>query len=237
MKALQWGILCAGVFLWAGCNVIRPKAQTPFGHYYLDSSGNFNSVDRVVLLELENQSTQIELSEQLTQAMADGLEKKHLFSIHTINHMDPLWSRLNLDEVAACSEEDMISIGQELNVDAVIFGTIKRYRSYPHLLMALHLKMMDVRHGRLLWAMEQVWDSTDRQVELRMQKYFKKEIRRGYQPLDWEIMVTSPRAFNKFVVYEIGQTLPHLVPRDHSLTMPDQKKQPILPFELSQDPF
>jgi hypothetical protein len=103
--------------------------------------------------------------------------------------------------------------------------------------MALHLKMMDVRHGRLLWAMEQVWDSTDRQVELRMQKYFKKEIRRGYQPLDWEIMVTSPRAFNKFVVYEIGQTLPHLVPRDHSLTMPDQKKQPILPFELSQDPF
>jgi hypothetical protein len=85
--------------------------------------------------------------------------------------------------------------------------------------------------------MEQVWDSTDRQVELRMKEYYDEEIRRGYQPLDWKIMVTSPRAFNKFVVYEIGQTLPHLVPVDHSLAMPDQKKQPSVRLELSEYPF
>jgi len=237
MKALQWGIVCAGVLLWAGCNVVQPKAQTPYGHYYLDGHGNFSSVDRVVLLELENQSTRLELAGQLTQAMADGLGKKHIFSIRTISHTDPLWSRLNLDELAACSDEKLELIGQELNVDAVVFGTIKRYRSYPHLLMALHLKMMDVRQGRLLWAMEQVWDSTDKQVELRMKEYFNKEIRTGYQPLDWKIMVTSPRAFNKFVVYEIGQTLPHLVSVDHSLAMPDQENQPPLRLDLSQDPF
>ncbi|MHC5146714.1 MAG: hypothetical protein ACYSOK_06415 [Planctomycetota bacterium] len=235
MKALRWGLVCAGIFLWTGCRVIQPKAQTPYGHYYLDDQGNFNSVDRVVLLELENQSARVELPEQLTQAMADSLGKKHLFSIHTINRMDPYWSRLNLDEIEASSPEDLASIGQELNVDAVVFGTIKRYRSYPHLLMALHLKMLDVRTGRLLWAMEQVWDSTDRQVELRMKEYYKKEVRQGYQPLDWKIMVTSPRAFNKFVVYEIGQTLPHLMPLDHSLAMPEQKQQPPVRLELFQN--
>ena len=224
MKALRWGIVCVGIFLWAGCNVVQPKAQTPYGHYYLDGHGNFSSVDRIVLLELENQSARLELSEQLTQGLANGLEKKHLFSIRTINHTDPLWSQLNLGEIADCSDENLALIGQELNVDAVMFGTIKQYRSYPHLLMSLHLKMTDVRGGRLLWAMEQIWDSTDRQVELRMKEYYTKEIRRGYQPLDWEIMVTSPRAFNKFVVYEIGQTLPDLVPADHSLAMPGQKK-------------
>jgi len=216
MKVLRWGIMCAGVLLWTGCNVVRPKAQTPYGHYYLDKSGKFNAVDRVVLLELKNQSAQsarLELAGQLTQAMANGLDKKHLFNIRTINHTDPLWSRLNLDEIATCSDEELELIGEELNVDAVVFGTIRRYRSYPHLLMALHLKMVDVRSGgRLLWAMEQVWDSTDRQVELRMKEYYAKEVRQGYQPLDWKIMVTSPRAFNKFVVYEIGQTLPNLEP-------------------------
>jgi len=86
MKALRWGILCAGIFLWAGCNMVQPKAQTPHGHYYLDKSGNFNAVDRVVLLELKNQSAQsarLELAGQLTQAMSDSLEKKHLFNIRT----------------------------------------------------------------------------------------------------------------------------------------------------------
>ena len=79
MKALQWGIVCAGIFLSAGCNVVQPKAKTPYGHYYLDRHGNFSSVDRIVLLELENQSARLELSEQLTQGLANGLEKKHLF--------------------------------------------------------------------------------------------------------------------------------------------------------------
>ena len=224
MKVWRWGLVCAGVLLWAGCDVVQPKAKTPYGHYYLEGHGNFSSVDRIVLLELENQSSRLELAGQLTQAMADGLEKKHLFSIRTISHADPLWSRLNLDNIATCSDEELELIGEELNIDAIMFGTIKRFRSYPHLLMALNLKMTDVRGGRLLWAMEQIWDSTDRQVELRMKEYYNKEIRRGYQPLDWEIMVTSPRAFNKFVVYEVGQTLPELVPADHSLAMPDQKK-------------
>ncbi len=237
MKALRWGIVCAGVLLWAGCNIVQPKAKTPYGHYYLDGHGNFSSVDRVVLLELENQSSRLELAGQLTQAMADGFGKKHLFSIRTVNHTDPLWSRLNLDEIADCSDEELELIGQELNVDAVVFGTITRYRSYPHLLMALRLKMVDVRGGRLLWAMEQIWDSTDRQVELRMREYYDKEIRRGYQPLDWKIMVTSPRAFNKFVVYEIGQTLPDLVPADDSPAMPDSQKQSARwPVSL-QNPF
>jgi hypothetical protein len=49
--------------------------------------------------------------------------------------------------------------------------------------------------------------------------------------------VTSPRAFNKFIVYEIGQTLPHLVPADQSLAMPEQKKQPAVRLDLSQEPF
>ena len=236
MKALQWSIVCAGLCVWTGCTIVQPKAQTPHGHYYLDRRGNFDAVDRVALLELENQSARMELAEQLTQVMADGLEKKHLFNIRTITHTDPLWSQLNLDRISTCSDEELALIEEKLNVDAVVFGTIKRYRSYPHLLMALHLKMISVRSGRVLWAMEQIWDSTDRQVELRMKEYYTKEARRGYQPLDWEILITSPRAFNKFVVYEIGQTWPDLVPADDSLAMPNQNKKSSWPVSL-KNPF
>ena len=72
----------------------------------------------------------------------------------------------------------------------------------------MHLKLIDLRNGKLLWATEQVWDSTDKKVERRMRLYFNSRMRAGFQPMDWELLITSPRAFNKFVACEIAQTLP-----------------------------
>jgi hypothetical protein len=195
----------------AGCSQLSMMdIDEPQGHYYLNPQVNVGSVNRIALLELENQSERPELSELLSQTLAEGMGKKHLFSVRTIRRADPLWTSLNLDQITAYSYEDLALIRENLKVDAIVFGTIKHYRSFPHIQMSLHLKMVDVRQGKLIWAMEEVWDSTDKQVELRMKRYFSKEIRTGYQPLNWEVIITSPRAFNKFVVYEACSTLPDL---------------------------
>ena len=66
--------------------------------------------------------------------------------------------------------------------------------------------MVDLRIGKLLWAIEQIWDSTDKLVERRMKKFYKEYMRSNYGPMDWELLITSPRAFNKFVVYEVAET-------------------------------
>lgn len=95
-----------------------------------------------------------------------------------------------------------------MGADAVIFGTINRYSSYPHLMLGVHLKMLDLRTAEIVWAIEDVWDSTDQSTQKRMEQYFETEMRRGYEPLNWKILENSPRYFNKFVVYEIVRTLP-----------------------------
>lgn len=198
--------------LLGGCSVldyIQP-VELPHGHYYLNPYGDIAAVSRVVLLELENQSTHPDLADQMTQALSDGLGKKHLFSVRTVSRSDELWTSLDLDNITAYSYEDLAIIHESLKADAVVFGTIKRYASYPHMQMALHLKMVNVRNGELVWAIEEVWDSTDKNVELRMKRYFTTEMRTGYQPLNWELLITSPRAFNKFVVHEVVSTLPEL---------------------------
>jgi hypothetical protein len=210
----------------SGCHIIEP-VETPQGHYYLNPNGEVATVSRVVLLELENQSTQTELGDQLTRSLADGLSKRHLFAVRTVYRSDELWTTLNLDNITAYSYEDLASISESLKADAVVFGTIKRYTSYPHMLMALHLKMVNVRNGELIWAIEEVWDSTDKNVELRMKRYFSNEMRTGYQPLNWELLITSPRAFNKFVVYEVISTLPEL--SDKAVKMvPDEREDKFL---------
>lgn len=225
MKQLSLFGLLLSVLL-SGCHIIEP-VELPQGHYYLNPYGEISAVSRVVLLELENQTSQPDLSDVLTQALADGLGKKHLFAVRTVHRSDELWTTLNLDHITSYSYEDLASIQDTLLADAVVFGTIKRYTSYPHLLMAVHLKMVNVRNGELIWAIEEVWDSTDKNVELRMKRYFSTEMRTGYEPLEWKILITSPLAFNKFVVHEVVSTLPELSGRA-VIVVPDERRDKFL---------
>jgi hypothetical protein len=91
-----------------------------------------------------------------------------------------------------------------------MFGTIQQYMPFPHLRASLSLRLVDLRSGFVLWAFEDVWDSNDKTVERRMQRFFKEQMRSGYEPINWQILVTSPRAFERFVAWEVAQTLPEL---------------------------
>jgi len=191
-----------------GCRVLEPKAVPPSGHFYLDKTADFSTVGRVIVAELENDNTSPALGKTLTQALVDGVDKKHLFSVFSVYRLDSEWVSLNLDHLKSFTPQDMANVRKLLKADALIHGTITRYRSYPQLLIALNLKMIDLRDGRLLWALEDVWDSTDKNIELRIKEFYKNEMRTGYEPMNWQIVLNSPNAFYKYVIYEVTTTLP-----------------------------
>ena len=199
---------CLVCIMFWGCRLPEPKAVPPTGQFYLDKTADFSTVGKVAVVELENGSGPSELSKTLTQALIDGLDKKHLFSVYSVYRSSPEWVSLNLDQLKTAAPQDMAQIRKQLNVDAVIYGTISRYRSYPQLLVALNLKMIDLRDGRLLWALADVWDSTDKNIELRIKEFYENQMRTGYEPMNWQIVLNSPNAFYKYVVYEVMETLP-----------------------------
>jgi len=73
--------------------------------------------------------------------------------------------------------------------------------------MSLRLSLIDLRNGKLLWAVDHTWDTADKETQERIKRYFKNEVRAGYQPLREDLVSISPIEFNKFVAYEIVQTL------------------------------
>ena len=205
MNILKTILLLVFILLLPACKIVKPVIPET-GHYYLNQHTDFSHINRVVVFEFENHSTNTDLSMTLTEAVTEALGKKHLFSISSLSRSGPAWRKLDLHNEWSYSTEELSAIRQQLKTDAVLFGSITRHRPYPHLLVALHLKMVNLRQGDLIWAIEQVWDSADKRVERRMKKFFKNQMRTGYGPMDWELLITSPRAFNKFVVYEISET-------------------------------
>jgi len=193
------------------CTIVGHSVVVESGHYYTDPAADFTGIGRVVVFELDNLSTQPDMGPLLTDAINQALRKRHLFAVRTIgpNHQD--WRSLDLARTNAYSLEELSAIRQQLAADAIVFGVVQQYQPYPHLLTGLHLKMVDLRCGRVVWAMEQVWDSTDKTVELRMKRYFDTQMRSGNPGapgLNWDAFLMSPRAFDKFVAAEVARTLP-----------------------------
>jgi len=192
----------------SGCTLMRgPQAQET-GHFYLNPYADISGVGKVVVFELDNRTNYPLLSKTITDELSQALQKKHIFTLSTLHHTDPKWRNLDLDVSNSYSLAELASIRQQLKADAVLFGSLTSYEPFPHMLMSLHLKLVDLRSGKLLWAMEQVWDTSDKRLELRMKRYYKDQVRSGYEPIDWELLITSPRNFNRFVVYEVSATLP-----------------------------
>ena len=219
MNKAKITLLLLPVVLSSSCTLYRPIVPET-GHYYINPYADFSTVGKTVVFELDNLSTRPGLSTDLTEAITDAVRKKHLFSLSTLYRDAAAWRNLDLNDTASYSLEELSAIRNQLKADAVLFGRITQYYPYPHMLVGLHLKLIDLRDGRLLWATEQVWDSTDKRVERRMRLFFNSQMRAGYQPLDWELLITSPRAFNKFVACEVAQTLPranHYIPLGDAL--------------------
>jgi hypothetical protein len=200
-------LLTLPAFLLPCCTMYGP-VEPEVGHYYINPDAQISTVGKTVVFELDNHSERPELSIELTDAITDAVRKRHLFSLNILYRADPAWRNLDLNDTCSYSLEELSAIRKQLRADAVLFGRVTQYYPYPHMLVGLHLKLIDLRNGKLLWATEQVWDSTDKRVERRMRVFFNSQMRAGFEPLNWELFITSPRAFNKFVACEVAQTLP-----------------------------
>jgi len=192
----------------SGCS-IKLKKPAPIRplEYYRSGGVDFRSIGRVVILEMENRSTNQELSKELTMALTEEIRKKQIFGLETLYLRDPKWESLRLSTDSDVSTKQLEDIQKKLGVDAVMYGKIENYRPYPRNSIGLKLKLVDCATGQLLWAIDQVWDSTDTVIEERAKIFFSTQMRSDYGPMDWEMVRLSPRIYNKFISYEISQTL------------------------------
>jgi len=202
----QAAVLLLVVVFLSGCGAYRSSA--PAGdYYYQNPDKHLTTISRVAIVELDNDSSYPQISTDVTEALFQALQKKQVFGLTLVRRNDPAWRSLQLEQDSTYTLDQILAIREALKCDGILTGTVTEFRSYPRMTLGLRLKLLDLRDGQLLWAIEQVWDSADEKTEDRIRKYFQSRSRSSSAPLREWLAAVSPLEFIKFVSYEVAGTL------------------------------
>lgn len=199
LSALALGPIC-------GCESGRDNSGMA-NAYFLDRNKDLGALGRVALVEMDNLSGYPQISAEMTDAFYLEIQKQQIFGLVVVRQDDPAWRSLqeNVDSLQAMRQ--LAVMRESLRSNGLLLGTITQYQPYPHMVISLRLKLLDLTDGQLVWGVEQVWDSTDKAVQKRIQKYYKQQLRSEHTPLSEELVVVSSLNFCKFVANEVASTL------------------------------
>ncbi len=187
----------------AGC---APPPAPSIGHYLSDPA-DLGRIRRVVFVELDWDSTSADVSPQLTQALFQAIQSKRRFRIDILPRTDARYAELPLDPQGSHTLEQLAEIRRVLGCEAILFGSARSFQPFPRMRVELYLRLLDLRSGALVWGVDHTWDSTDKTTEKRIRRYYEDNLRGGYEPARWRIVMVSPQQFSKFVACEVAGTL------------------------------
>jgi hypothetical protein len=193
---------------------ILPLAITSSGCLRYDSSSpthevskNLSAVRSVCLVELQNKTIYPQISEDVTDSLHQSLQKKQRFTLSLLKQTDTAWGTLSVKPDSSYTLEQLMSAHKLLGADALLIGTVTSYSPYPRISMGLQLKLVDLRTGQVVWAIEQLWDTADKTTQERIKKYFERQLRSDFSPIGEQLVNLSPINFIKFVTYEVIETM------------------------------
>ncbi|MDT8300002.1 MAG: hypothetical protein RQ760_00870 [Sedimentisphaerales bacterium] len=202
----QVTILFLLAVLLSGCVTYYSGSAPAADYYYINPDKSLSTIGRVAIIELDNNSSYPAVSNDVSEKLYQALQKKQVFGLTVVRQSDSLWRSLQLDLNSQYTLDQILEIRETLKCDAVLLGTITEFRPYPHMIIGLRLKLLDLRDGQLLWGLEQVWDSADKTTQYRIKDYFRYHKRSGYAPMQEQLASVSSLEFIKFVSYEVAET-------------------------------
>jgi hypothetical protein len=188
----------------AGCAGTPPARGV---NCWLSSRSDLRRIHRVVLVELDGDGSAPQVARSLTESLFRALQSTRLFHVDVVAATDAVCLDLPLDKREPFTIEEMAAIRRQLRCDAVLLGRVSHYQPYPHMQLGLYLRLLDLRDGKLVWGVDHVWDTTDKAVEDRIRRFFDRQMRSGWEPEHWSLVLKSPRAFRRFVAYETAGTI------------------------------
>lgn len=101
----------------------------------------------------------------------------------------------------------LYDLAKRYNIDAVMFVALTAYSPYEPCKIGLNAQLIHTYSGVVVWALNEVYDGSQRDVENLATQYYYEHVRFAHPLNDWEIMMVSIRYFAQMVAYDVGGTL------------------------------
>ena len=199
-------VLLLTVYLTGGC-AEKSIPQARIAHY-LRSTKSVLGLGRVVFVALDDRKCPQRIAAGMSDALAGAIQRRKLFHIDTLAASDAACKDLPFRSREAYSMKELAEIRDALRCDAVMFGSVTHFQTYPRMQIGIYVRLLDLKNGKLIWAVDHTWDSTDSQTEARIKDFFGSQMRSGYDPAQWRLGLMSPKVFQKFIAFEAANTLP-----------------------------
>ena len=195
--------------LLSGCACEKPcePPSQPLS-YYLSSQADLMRIQSVAFVELDSPLADVPRAKEASESLYEDLQQRNLFNVEYVQRKDFRCRELPLDVNEPLELRQLDQIRKALGCDAVVLGEMYHFQQYPRTKVALQLKMIDLKNGRLVWGVKHTWDGTDKEVAHRIHEYWEDQVRKGFEPADEDLVQMSPRWFLKFVSWESVGTLP-----------------------------
>ncbi len=196
--------------LLAGC------MARPYGHggwnIYVHPSLASHPPARVVFLPMYNETDFPNMEEGLAEELCLAIQRRRLFHLEMpVQPPQDKGARPALNS-KTFTLKDLAEMRRALGgADAVLIGSVNQARPFPRMQVGLSLRLLDLRTARLLWAVGGGCDTTDHDTQRCIETFFKRGMGRGAAPYEWQLATVSPRAFQKFVAWEVAGTLPRRI--------------------------
>jgi len=188
-----------------GCT---PDGPPPPISYYAAPLEDFARVQQVAFVGLSSAPDDEAVARDTSFAIFQAIQGKRMFQANLVERTDPALESVDATGRIPMTYRQMSEVRQALKCDAILLGSLSEFQQYPRMRMTIRLRLMDLRRGKLLWGVDQVWDTTDKATEERVRHYFCRKESGESAPMDWRMGIVSPRSFEKFVAFEIARTLP-----------------------------
>lgn len=190
----------------AGCKPGDDKVPAAINHH-LSSPRDLYRMRRVMFVALGDDTGHPRIAEDTSAALHKKIQAQRIFHVDMVWPDEPICRDLPIEKREALTVQELAQMRQDLRCDAILFGRVTNFMSYPRMQMGLYMRLLDLKDGRLVWAVDHTWDMTDSETEDRAKHFFKHHMRNLYEPANENFLLMSPGAFEQFVAWETARTM------------------------------
>ena len=201
--------LIASLAVIAGCAHVggRDAPCLPTFSRYRAAHFDWNSVRRILLMPLDNESAEPRAADEIRNALAAVLQSTGRFEAV----IAPLEARLACSEAVRVGgrfdEAEMLEIAVQHQADAILCGAVTQHRSYAPPRIGLSLRLVSTAEATVIASVDGLWDAGDEAIAEQARCYHDQTATETPSLLGSEIILASPHLYRRFVCHAAVQAL------------------------------